>query len=238
MRDKRLAISRGIALLIGAIGLYLLWTIWFSIITNYRSESPWSVLFLFTFPLLCTLVALYFLNAAKCLWQAISSKGICKLSISLSAIFAVLIFSIVGKFESMVYESDKLFWGLIGIPFALIMAGIFYLSVKRCLFKWFSVPEECNLKAHTRATKCYFGILAFSIWNAASETSEFLPRDPQFEYVPQNHWYATLIMLGSIVLAFWIYRLGLKVFLKKSLSVNAENSEILADGENLLAEGE
>jgi divalent metal cation (Fe/Co/Zn/Cd) transporter len=237
MRDKRLVISKGIALLIGGVGLFLIWTTWFHIITRYHFESLWDVLFLFIFPIPCTLVALYLLSAAKCLWLTISSKGIHKLSISLSAIFAVLIFSVVGKLESTIYESDKLFWRLINVPFALIMAGIFYLSVKRCLFKWFSVSEEFDSKAHERATKCYFGFLAFSIWNAVSQTSEFLPKDPQFEHVPQNHWHVILIMFGSLLLAFWIYRLGLKVFLKKPLSVDAENNEILKGSENSLVEG-
>ena len=105
----------------------------------------------------------------------------------------------------------------------MALGGLFYLAVKHCLFKWFALSEVLDYAAHRRATKVYFGLLAYALWTAMAVTIELLPRDPDYEHVPANEWLAALIVLGSIPLAFGCYRLGLRFFLRPPPETGGNN---------------
>ena len=210
---KRQIIAKGISLIIGGLGLYTLWTVWLPIITKYCFESFSDIIFLFIFPVPVTCIAIYFFYTAKILWTGLSSKGVCKLAVSLSIIFAGLLLGRIGDIALTLL--DKSVWSIIEAPFIMIMAGFFYLLAKKGMFGLFSIQQEYDMKAHHRATKLYFGFLAFIIWSSVSNIVDLLPRDPDHEYVPDKRWLTGLILFGSILLAFLIYRIGIKIFLKK-----------------------
>ena len=213
-KQKQL-ISKLLAVLISAVACYILWSVWFPIFTKPFFDSPFDYIFLFIFPIPCTLVALYFLNTARHLWTPISSLSIHKLSVSISIIFAITLLGILSKTASAIFPSQKYIENRPTETVAIIIAGLFYLAAKKCLHKWFSVPKEIYPNINRFATKVYFWILAFSVWATVSQTADFLPRNPNNEHSPQSNLLGGLILFGSIPLAFWVYRLGLKLFLKK-----------------------
>lgn len=215
MKFQQHAISKGISLLAGVAGLYILFGIWFPVITKHHFESIFDIVFLFIFSIPVTCVAVYFLYTAGNLWKGISSRGINKLSVCLSIILAVLLLPVLAKIKPANLESDESFWMVMDVPIVMIIAGIFYLFLKKCIHKWYTIEEEYDSNAHTRATKLYFGFLAVFLWSSVSQISNLLPKSPGDEHVPANTWLEGLIIFGSIPFAWGFYRIGLKLFLKK-----------------------
>ncbi|MBN1126172.1 MAG: hypothetical protein JXA82_14280 [Sedimentisphaerales bacterium] len=224
---KKSVFSKGLALLIGVVGIFAVFSVWVPIITKHRFENFSDVVFLFIFPIPCTLVGLYFLHTAGRLWPGISSNGIHKLSVCLSFIFAIMALNLFSILKESTHVEDDIVWGLLQNFPLIILGGLFYLSVKRCLLKWFSVSEVIDYNAHRKATKLYFFFLALSFWNAISSVTQLLPKNPDYEHVPANQWLEALIIFGSIPPAFWCYRFGLKFFLKEPPDENGHNRSTL-----------
>jgi len=203
--------SRALGLLIGALGLYIVLTIWIPMAANWRPFGFFDIFFLFTFPIPVTLVGIYFLHTAGHLWRGLSSKGLRKASVCLAFLLAAMaLLSLSRRFPD---RGDSV-WTVILAPLAIALGGLFYLAVKHCLFKWFALSEVMDYAAHRRATKVYLGVFSLAFWTAIANTTELLPSHPDYEYVPANDWLAGLIVFGSIPLAFGCYRLGLRFFLK------------------------
>jgi hypothetical protein len=215
MKEERI-ISRGLALFIGAVGLYIVWSVWYSVITRHLYDSVSHIFFLIVFPIPATCVAIYFFHTVIVLWQGLSSRGICKLSIVLSIMFAILLLSISKLIIPDIIA--KPFWSMVSFMFIIILAGIFCLCIKRYIFRWFSVQEEIDFAAHQRAVKLYFGFLAFFLWTTVTRTVDFLPKDTNYKNTPDNMWLTGLIMFGSIFLTIWFYKVAIKIYLKKPIS--------------------
>jgi len=210
--------SKALALLIGALGLYIVLTIWIPMAANWRPFGFFDIFFLFTFPIPVTLVGIYFLHTAGHLWRGLSSKGLRKASVCLAFVFGA--FTLLPR--TFIDRGDTV-WTVILAPLAIALGGLFYLAVKHCLFKWFALSEVMDYAAHRRATKVYLGVFSLAFWTAIANTTELLPRDPDYEHVPANDWLAGLIVLGSIPLAFGCYRLGLRFFLKPPPETGGNN---------------
>jgi len=208
-------ISKVTSIIVGAIGLYIIWGIWWGIIARHQFDSFLDVVFLLIFPIPAILLAVYFLYVAIKIWQDLSYKTACSLSSVISIILALLLLSIIDKFKPTALESIDSIWSHIQVLILMIAAGLFYIALKKFLLKWLCVKEEFDYYKHKKETKLYFGFLAFFIWMAISSTVELLPRDPLYEHSPDNSLLGSLITFGSIAIAYLFYRISLKLFLKK-----------------------
>lgn len=221
--SKKRLISKGLALLLGITAMYILWGVWVPIITKQKFKTLFDLIFLLTFPFPCTALSIYFFHSAGIMWKGISSRGIHKLSVCLSLIFSALLLIIISGIKGSISPRDEFFWTEVPTTFIMIATGLFHLQLKRGLFKSFSVAVVIDYAAHRRATKLYFIFLGLSVWYDIVGATEFLPKYPDFEYLPTNQWLGALITLGSISLAFCCYKMGLKLFLKKPPIVKNNN---------------
>lgn len=173
---KKAFISKGFALLLGIAAIYMLLGVWIPIITKHKFESLFDFIFLFFFPIPCTLLAIYFFHTAGIIWGEISSRGIRKFSICLSLLLAALLLILISGIRKSISQSDEVFWAEVGTSVIMVTTGLFYLLVKRWIFMCFSVNEVIDYDAHRRATKLYFGFLGLSIWSDIVAITVFLPK--------------------------------------------------------------
>lgn len=224
---KKKVISRILALLFTVTAIYILWGIWAPFIRGHKLKSLFDFISLLDFRVPCTFLAIYFFHVGIILRRGISSKGIYKLSVCLSLLFSALILVIFLGIKESVSPKDT--FSLAEVPISLIMiaGGIFFLKIKPSLFKCFSVNEVIDYVRHKVATKLFFGFLALLIWFDFAGKTKFLPKDPNYEYLPDNQWLAGLIIFGSIPLAICCYRIGLKLFLKKPPNIKNNDEAIM-----------
>lgn len=215
--SKKVRLSKGfltkvIALVVGGMGVYTLWGVWSPLIFP-RSTHSFSIYIYIIFPLTMSCVAVYFLDTAKKLWQPLSSRGLQQLSMTLSLIFYTVIFYFTRKSIDYFFEDiNSLTKSQVELPLLMLLTGLFYLAVKRCLFKWFSLSEELDYKRHRRATKYYFGFMSYFTYSAV-----FIVIDESFQGHPVlfgENWGSGLILLIMIPVAYMMYRIGLHFFLK------------------------
>ena len=226
--DMRFSESKGIiskvlVLLLVTTAIYILLGIWIPIIRIHKFNSISDFIYLFIFPLPCTFLAISFLHAAKILYRGISPKGIHKLSVCLSLLFAALVLIIISGFKETLSPKNEPLWDKVPTSIIMIAGGLFFLQIQRWLSKSFSVSQALDYRAHRKSTKLYFGFLGLTIWSDIAGTTEFLSKDPNFEHVPANPWLGALITFGSIPIAVCCYQIGLKLFLKKPQNTNRDD---------------
>ena len=213
---KSIVIARIIAVVIVILALYMvIGTLW-PVLSDFDIRDPHDYLFLLFFPIPMTLLGMYFFYVAAQIWQdRLTYKNLCKLSGVLSIILVFMLIAIVEGIYKEAFQYEEIALSQIQTPILMILAGILYLALKRRLLDWFAVEEEFNYYKHKSGTKLYFGFLALFIWTAISSTAHLLPRDPNYEHIAENTSLEGLIILGSIPAAYLIYRISLKLFLKK-----------------------
>jgi len=111
-------------------------------------------------------------------------------------------------------DLEKSFQNSIGFVIAFLIAGAFYVSTKKYLLKWFSLQEEFDYDTHRAAVKLYWGLLSFFLWGALGQSIRFLPQEPGNDSLPANLLLGSLIIFGSIPIAYGVYRAGIRHFLK------------------------
>lgn len=213
---RRRIVSKGAAIAVGGFGLYIIGEIWWGFLGGLEFESYFDFIFLLIFPIPMTLLGGYLLFQAIKIWSVMSYKNVCSLSSVSSIIMVMLLLGFSELFEPSSVESARsVVWFPLELLTLMVLAGVFYVAVKGFLLKWLCVDEELNYFAHKSAVKRYFGFLAFFLWLPLSETAQLLPRDPVYTHRAANHHLEMLIMFGSIPAAYIIYRIGVKLFLKK-----------------------
>ena len=212
---KNIIIARLIAVLIAMLAIYIILGIWWAIFTGPEFELWFDLVFLFIFPIPMTLLVIYFAYVAIKVWQSLSYNSICKLSGVFSIILTGVLMTMVEQFKPDDLQFDEIMLTEIELPILMIVAGLLYLAFKRCLLQWFAVEEDFNYYDHKRGTKLYFGFLAFFIYSAISSTVELLPRASDSQYSAENGTLEALLLWGSIPVAYLIYRISIKLFLKK-----------------------
>lgn len=213
---RRRVVSKGAAIAVGGFGLYIIGVIWWSIIIHHVFDSWFSIFFLLIFPLPMTLLSVYLLYSAIKVWSTMASyKSVCSLSSATSVIMGMLIFSATARLIPNMYESPDMAWTQFDLPIIMMLAGLFYVAMKKCLQKWLCIEEEFNYYKHESSVKRYFGFLAFFLWLPLTEMARLLPRDPQRIYSAANEGLEMLIFFGSFPAAYLFYRIGVKLCLKK-----------------------
>ena len=182
---------------------------------DFEFSNPFEYFFMLFIVIPMFLVLAYFIYVAVKIWQTLSYNNLCKLSGVISLILTLLLFSKIEQLKSAYFQYDRSIWSNIENPILMIIAGIFYLVFKRQLLQWFAVEEEFDYEKHKSGTKLYFGFLVFFICIAISSTADLLPRAPDSQYSAENGSLEALLLWGSIPVAYLIYRISIKLFLKK-----------------------
>ncbi|MDH4202145.1 MAG: hypothetical protein OEV87_04565 [Phycisphaerae bacterium] len=128
--EAKRVISKVLALLLVTTAIYILWGVWIPVITIHKFNSLSDFIFLFIFPVPCTFLAIYFFHTATILRRGISSKGIHKLSVCLSLLFAALVLVIISGFKEPLSPKDEPLWSEVSPSFIMIAGGLFFLQIK------------------------------------------------------------------------------------------------------------
>lgn len=227
---RRRIVSKGAAIAVGGIGFYIIGAVWWGFLGGLEFDSYFDFIFLLVFPIPMTLLGGYLLLQAIKIWSTMSYKNVCSLSCVSTIIMVMLLLGFSELFVPRSVESARsVVWFPLELLTLMVLAGMFYVGLKRFLLKWLCVEEDFNYYAHESAVKRYFGFLAFIVWMAISSTDEFLPRDAHYTRIAANEHLQMLIFLGSIPAAYLFYRVSLKLFLKKRAEPVGEIEKLMME---------
>jgi len=199
------------AVTFGLTGFYIIYALCRALLVPSSTISWTSLFFLVFFAILALCAAIYFLYCSiNLLRHELTSKVMTQCAFALSMLLFILLLSSSYKMTKHLFEqnNDLLISSLSSLitVFLLTSAGVFYLAAKRCLLKWFSLQEIIDIKRHQRATKLYFGFLAFFVFSAMTSIV--------ITALPDESWIAMVLWIAAISIAWGFYRMGLKLFLK------------------------
>ena len=154
-------------------------------------------------------------------WSNMSSHIVRRLSLVAAVVFCVVLMFVAGKLGVDVFGEGTPRGSIVVAPL-LIIGGLSYLVCSKLLIRWLTLSEVLDRNRREKAVKSFFSLLAFFLFGALSLLIlDLLPKEQGYAYVPENHLWFLLGIVGSAILAYLVYRVGIYTALRNS---KAENS--------------
>ena len=214
------------AILVAALGLYAiggsLVGLW-GVICAYDSLA--GLIFMIIFTGIMIVAGCYCLFLGHRAWSNMSSHIVRRLSLVAAVLFCLVLVFVAEKLG--VFGEGVVFRVNILVSLLLIMGGLSYLVCSKLLVRWLTLSEVLDRNRREKAVKSFFSVLAFSLFGALSLLIlALLPKEQGYAYVPENHLWFLLGTVGSSILAYLVYRVGIYIALRNSKAENSERCRI------------
>lgn len=212
------------AILVGALGLYIigvmLQPLWRML---HSDDADWvGMLFMVLFTTLMFAFGGYCLFVAFQAWSNVSAIVMRRLSLIVALVFCIMLLPIGKRLGTLSPWLQERTWWQVTTPIVIIAGGIFYWLCSKLLIKWLALPEIIDWSRREKAARHFFWWLAFFLYMASfAVILDLAPKKPPYD-VPKEPW-GIMALLGSILPAYLIYKVGVYIFLrKKSVDIDQE----------------
>ncbi|MHC4155089.1 MAG: hypothetical protein ACYST6_09230 [Planctomycetota bacterium] len=207
---------RILAILPAAFGAYILATTLAAYWRFFLKGDIWPNI-LFFLPFMATMLIFggYCIFVAYRTWSKVSVENIARVSLVAAIVLTFVVLGLLlGNLRAVMPEANKQKVGSLAGPLVIAAAGILYLICKRFLLKWLELPQTIDWKRREKTAKQFFGWLAFfSFMPIFNLGLEFVPKQTEYEPFHEPLW-ALPTMVAAIMIAFAIYKVGVKVALR------------------------
>ena len=205
------------AILVAALGLYAIGVsllgLWRTI---YAYDSLEGLIFTFMFTGGVIVLGGWCLLLGYRAWSNMSSHIVRRLSLVAAVLFCVVLVFVAETLGFDVFGEGTL-RGNIAALLLLIMGGSSYLVCSKLLITWLTLSEVLDRSRREKAVKSFFSLLALFLWVALSSVIfDLAPKEKGYTHDTENLLSFWLPILGSFVLIYLVYRVGIYIALRNS----------------------